>query len=58
MQLTLGMHLSLWCEYSMQVADGDDNVDGDKKYSLHYDCDYDDGNGDDDDDDDDGDGTD
>lgn len=49
MQLTLGMHLSLWCEYSMQVADGD------KKYSLHYDCDYDDGNGDDDDD---GDGTD
>ena len=57
MQLTLGMHLSLWCEYSMQVADGDDNVDGDKKYSLHYDCDYDDGNGDDDDDDD-GDGTD
>lgn len=29
MQLTLGMHLSLWCEYSMQVADGDDDDDGD-----------------------------
>lgn len=31
MQLTLGMHLRLGCEYSMQVADGDDHVDGDKK---------------------------
>ena len=31
MQLALGMHLSLWCEYSMQVADGDDDVDGDNK---------------------------
>ena len=27
-QLALG---SLWCEYSMQVADGDDDVDGDNK---------------------------
>lgn len=31
MQLALGMHLSLWHEYSMQVADGDDDVDGDNK---------------------------
>ena len=30
MHLALGMHLSLRCEYSMQVADGDD-VDGDNK---------------------------
>lgn len=31
MHLALGMHLSLRCEYSMQVADGDDDVDGDNK---------------------------
>lgn len=34
MQLALGMHLSLWCEYSMQVADGDDDVDGGGKTFL------------------------
>jgi len=31
MQLALCMHLSLSCEYSRQVADGDDDVDGDTK---------------------------
>ena len=31
MHLALGMHLSLRCEYSVQVADGDDDVDGDNK---------------------------
>ena len=54
-QLALG---SLWCEYSMQVADGDDDVDGDNKIFffiilfIFYYCDYDDNNDDDDDDDD------